>query len=140
MESNGDLKSFDIVGFTVQCELVATNIVNMLDLSQIPIFAKDRKEDSPLIIGGGPALTNPEPFCDFFDLFVLGDGEQAMTEIIEACKRLKSLPRNKKLKELSNIDGVYVPSLYNAQYNEDNTVKSVLPAQPDVKPVVRKLI
>ncbi|MDR2191892.1 MAG: TIGR03960 family B12-binding radical SAM protein [Endomicrobium sp.] len=138
LESNCALKSFDIVGFTIQCELVAANIVNMLDLSQIPIFAKDRGDGCPLIVGGGPALTNPEPFCDFFDLFVLGDGEQALPEIIETCKRLKGEPRKKRLKELSKINGVYVPSLYAVEYNEDNTVKSVSPIEPDVKPTIDK--
>jgi radical SAM family uncharacterized protein/radical SAM-linked protein len=138
LESNADLKSFDIIGFTLQCELVATNIVNMLDLSQIPVFAKDRGENCPLILGGGPALTNPEPFCDFFDLFVLGDGERALPDIIEFCKDNKGLNRAELLKELSKIDGVYVPSLYAVEYNEDNTVKSVSPVEAGVKPVINK--
>ena len=138
LESNSGLKSFDIVGFTLQCELVAANIVNMLDLSQIPVFAKDRGDGCPIIIGGGPALTNPEPFCDFFDLFILGDGEQALPAVIEFCKANKHLKRALLLKELSKIDGVYVPSLYSVEYNEDNTVKSVSPVESGVKPVINK--
>ncbi|MCL2390925.1 MAG: TIGR03960 family B12-binding radical SAM protein, partial [Endomicrobia bacterium] len=140
LESNSDLKSFDIIGFTIQCELVATNIVNMLDLSGIPVFSKERGEASPLIIGGGPALTNPEPFADFFDLFVLGDGEEAMPLIINLWKETKNMPKAERLKKLSGIEGVYVPSLYNVDYNADETVKSVVPAFEGVKPVVNKRI
>ncbi|MCL2485416.1 MAG: TIGR03960 family B12-binding radical SAM protein [Endomicrobia bacterium] len=144
LESNSDLKSFDIIGFTIQCELVSTNIVNMLDLSGIPIFSRERGEASneafPLIIGGGPALTNPEPFADFFDLFVLGDGEQALPEIIEICKKTKDLSKAERLKKLSKIEGVYVPSLYNVDYNFDGTIKYVVPVSEDVKPVVNKRI
>jgi radical SAM family uncharacterized protein/radical SAM-linked protein len=142
LESNSALKSFDILGFTVQCELIATNIVNVLDLSDISIFSKGRKNDEPLVIGGGPALTNPEPFCDFFDLFVLGDGEEAIEDIINACRRFKKLGLSRQaiLKKLSEIDGVYAPSLYGVEYNGDNTVRRVYPAFKGVKPVVKKRI
>jgi radical SAM family uncharacterized protein/radical SAM-linked protein len=142
LESRSDLKSFDILGFTIQCELVATNIVNILDLSDISIFSKERKNDEPLVIAGGPALTNPEPFCDFFDLFVLGDGEEVIEEIINACKESKKakLSRIETLKKLSQISGVYVPSFYDVKYNGDNTVKSVTPISEDIKPVVKKRI
>jgi radical SAM family uncharacterized protein/radical SAM-linked protein len=142
LESRSDLKSFDILGFTIQCELVATNIVNILDLSDISIFSRERKNDEPLVIAGGPALTNPEPFCDFFDLFVLGDGEEAIEEIINACKESKKakLSRIETLKKLSQIGGVYVPSFYEVKYNGDNTVKSVTPISKDIKHVVKKRI
>ncbi|MDR3253360.1 MAG: TIGR03960 family B12-binding radical SAM protein [Endomicrobium sp.] len=142
LESNSDLKNFDILGFTIQCELVATNIINILDLSSISIFSKDRKNDEPLIIAGGPALTNPEPFCDFFDIFVLGDGEEAIEEIIKVHKKSKKakLSRIEALKNLSKIDGVYVPSFYNVEYNADNTIKSVTPLSEDVKPIIKKRI
>ncbi|GHT47066.1 hypothetical protein AGMMS49936_07080 [Endomicrobiia bacterium] len=140
LESHSGLKSFDILGFTIQCELVATNIINILDLSYISVFAKVRKEDEPLVIAGGPALTNPEPFCDFFDLFVLGDGEEAIEDIIKTCRESKKAGFSKAetLKRLSKIDGVYVPSFYNVEYNDDNTIKSVTPVLEDVKPVVNK--
>ncbi|MDR1511342.1 MAG: TIGR03960 family B12-binding radical SAM protein [Endomicrobium sp.] len=140
LESKSALKSFDILGFTIQCELVATNIVNVLDLSGISIFSRKRKDDEPLVIGGGPVLTNPEPFCDFFDLFVLGDGEEAMEEIVNVCRRLKSVKFTKFeiLKELSNIDGVYVPMFYNIEYNEDNTIKCVVPVHKNVKTIIKK--
>ncbi|MDR1784697.1 MAG: TIGR03960 family B12-binding radical SAM protein [Endomicrobium sp.] len=141
LESKSALKSFDILGFTIQCELVATNIVNILDLSGISVFSKNRKIDEPLVIGGGPALTNPEPFCDFFDLFVLGDGEDAMEKIVNMCRKLKSSTKLTKieiLKELSNINGVYVPMFYNVEYNDDNTIKCVAPVYRDVKTIVKK--
>jgi radical SAM family uncharacterized protein/radical SAM-linked protein len=138
LESNSPLKSFDVVGFTIQCELVAANIVNMLDLSEIPVFSRERKDGDPLILGGGPALTNPEPFCDFFDAFVLGEGEEALPEIIETCKKFKKSGRPELLKELSKIDGVYVPSLYNVEYNSDDTIKSVAPVSADIKKRVSK--
>ncbi|MCA6079311.1 MAG: TIGR03960 family B12-binding radical SAM protein [Endomicrobium sp.] len=142
LESGSDLKSFDILGFTIQCELVVTNIVNILDLSGISIFSKDRKNNEPLIIAGGPALTNPEPFCDFFDMFVLGDGEEAIEDIINICKESKKagFSRLEIIKKLSKLDGVYVPSFYSVKYNDDNTIKSVTPISEDVKPVVGKRV
>ncbi len=141
LESQSGLKSFDIVGFTIQCELVATNIINMLDLSHIAPFAKDRNENDTLIIAGGPALTNPEPFADFFDAFVIGDGEKVMEDIIAFLKEAKqaNLSRSEKLKNLSKINGIYVPSLYKVEYNEDNTIKSVS-ADKDIKAVVDKAV
>ncbi|MDR1195616.1 MAG: TIGR03960 family B12-binding radical SAM protein [Endomicrobium sp.] len=140
LESQSSLKSFDIVGFTIQCELVAANIINMLDLAGISIFSKDRKDDEPLILGGGPALTNPEPFADFFDAFAIGDGEPVIPEIIKSWKNTSELPRYERLKKLSVIEGVYVPSLYKVEYNEDMTVKSVSPVSEDIKSVVNKSI
>ncbi|MDR3125368.1 MAG: hypothetical protein LBU10_05845, partial [Endomicrobium sp.] len=140
LESQSEIKSFDILGFTIQCELVATNVVNILDLSNIPIFAKDRNENDPLVIAGGPSLTNPEPFCDFFDLFVLGDGEEVIEEITNVCKFSKKhkLSRFDTLKKLPDIEGVYVPSFYEVEYNTDNTVKSVKPKYEGLKSVVSK--
>jgi radical SAM family uncharacterized protein/radical SAM-linked protein len=140
LESHSQLRSFDILGISIQCELVATNIVNILDLSGISILSKDRNEEDPLVIAGGPALTNPEPFCDFFDLFVLGDGEEVLQDIIMVCKEAKKgkLSRLETLKKLSSIEGVYVPSFYNVEYNEDNTVKSITPISSDIKPIVKK--
>jgi len=139
LESQSSLKSFDILGFTIQAELVATNIVNMLDLSGVAVFAKDRAEGSPLVIAGGPALTNPEPFCDFFDLFILGDGEGALPLVIKVCKDNRNLPRKELLKKLSEIEGVYVPSLYDVKYSEDGTVKSVA-AESGAKSVIKKAV
>ncbi|WP_372519827.1 TIGR03960 family B12-binding radical SAM protein [Candidatus Ruminimicrobiellum ovillum] len=140
LESKSPLKEFDIVGFSLQCELVGTNIVNMLSLSDISVFAKDRKEDEPLIIGGGPVMANPEPFADFFDLFTIGDGEVSMVKILETyrtCKKNK-LSRKETLFELSKIEGIYIPAFYDVSYNEDNTVKSVKPNIEGVPETIKK--
>lgn len=121
LESKSALNTFDIVGFSLQCELVGTNIVNMLSLSKIPVFSKDRKNNDPIIIGGGPAMANPEPFADFFDLFVIGDGEEVLEKVINiyrACKKNKK-SRNEILTEFVKLEGIYVPSFYEVKYNEE---------------------
>jgi len=140
LESQTSLKNFDFVSFSLQCELVGTNIVNMLSLSKIPVFSKDRTENTPLIIGGGPVMANPEPFADFFDLFVIGDGEQALETILNTYGQCKKENKTRKeiLKELSEIEGVYVPSFYEVKYNDDLTVQSVLPVEDGIKQTVQK--
>lgn len=142
LESKTPLNKFDIVGFSLQCELVGTNIVNMLSLANIPVFAKDRKEEDVLVIGGGPVMANPEPFADFFDLFTIGDGEVSMVKILETyrtCKKNK-LTRKQTLFELSKIEGIYIPSFYDVTYNEDNTVKEVKPNIEGVPKIIKKTI
>ncbi len=142
LESKTPLNEFDIVGFSLQCELVGTNIVNMLSLSNIPVFARDRKEDDVLVIGGGPVMANPEPFADFFDLFTVGDGEISMIRILETyrtCKKNK-LSRKQTLFELSKIEGIYIPAFYDVSYNDDNTVKSVKPNIEGVPETIKKTI
>jgi radical SAM family uncharacterized protein/radical SAM-linked protein len=142
LESKSFLKTFDIVGFSIQCELVATNIVNMLDLANIPVFASERSDSAPLIIAGGPALTNPEPFCDFFDLFVLGDGEEVLEEIITLAKECKKSAKSRRetLEVLSQIQGVYVPSFYNVSYNADGTVNAIKPNNTKAPETVYKRV
>ncbi len=142
LESKTPLNQFDIVGFSLQCELVGTNIVNMLSLSNIPVFAKDRKEGDTLIIGGGPVMANPEPFADFFDLFTIGDGEISLVKILETyriCKKNK-LSRKETLFELSKIEGIYIPAFYDVTYNDDNTVKEIKPNIEGVPETVKKTI
>lgn len=142
LESKTPLKDFDIVGFSLQCELVGTNIVNMLSLSNIPVFAKDRKEGDTLIIGGGPVMANPEPFADFFDLFTIGDGEISLVKILETyriCKKNK-LSRKETLFELSKIEGIYIPAFYDVTYNDDNTVKEIKPNIEGVPETIKKTI
>ena len=142
LESQSSLKNFDFVSFSLQCELVGTNIVNMLSLSKIPIFSKDRTENTPLIIGGGPVMANPEPFADFFDLFVIGDGEQALETILNTYRQCKKENKTRKeiLKKLSEIEGVYIPAFYEVKYNDDLTVKSVIPIEDGIKQTVQKTI
>ncbi len=127
LESGDPLKAFDLIGFTLQYELSYTNILNMLDLAGIPVRASDRTGLTPIIVGGGPCACNPEPIADFFDLFMLGDGEEVSDELFNLlieCKKKKTT-KGEFLKRASQIKGVYVPSLYEIEYGEDNTIKSV---------------
>lgn len=134
LESKAPLKEFDIVGFSLHHELCAGNLMNMLDLAGIPKLSAERKGLFPLVIGGGPVMANPEPFADFFDAFVLGEGEDAIKDILTAITdyklqntNLKNGDREKLLIALSKIPGVYVPSLYDVSYNDDCTIKAVKP-------------
>lgn len=113
LESFTPLKEMDIIGFTLQYELTYTNILNMLDLSGIPLYAAERNEDDPLIIGGGPCASNPEPMSDFFDAFLIGDGEETVLEICNCYDKGKKAGRLRKevLKDLAGLRGVYVPCL-----------------------------
>jgi radical SAM family uncharacterized protein/radical SAM-linked protein len=143
LESKIPIKEFNIIGFTIQCELSITNILNILNLSNINVFSKDRSDQDPLIIAGGPALTNPEPFCDFFDLFVLGDGEDSIVEILTMYKNFHSCKISKieKLQLLSKIQGVYIPLFYHVTYSNDNTnILSIQPISKNIKPLINKRI
>ena len=114
LETYTPLKKFDIIGFSLQYEMNYTNVLNMLDLAALPLRSSQRKEIKPLVIAGGPAAFNPEPLADFIDLFVIGDGEEVFFELIDRYKELRSSANKKEiLKELSSIEGIYVPSLYN---------------------------
>lgn len=127
LESGDPLSEFDLIGFTLQYELSYTNVLNMLDLAGIPIKSCDRHELAPIVIGGGPCVCNPEPMADFFDLFLLGDGEDVTNELIDLLKECKKNGSTKHefLLKASQIKGVYVPSFYDVLYNEDGTVKAV---------------
>lgn len=126
-ESSTPLSDFDILGFTIPYELTYTNILNILDLSGIPIRSTDRTGGYPLVIGGGSAAFNPEPIADFFDAIVVGDGEEVIMEVIDCYQKWKESSGNKlKLLDLlSGIEGVYVPSLYHVAYNNDGSIKSI---------------
>jgi len=116
LESRRALKDFDIIGFSLAYELGYTNALNILDLGGIPVKSSQRSDNDPLVIAGGPSCFNPEPMAEFIDAFVIGDGEEVVEEIIELYKKSKSaqpVSRNKLLKDLSAIEGVYVPVLYN---------------------------
>ncbi|OQX88787.1 hypothetical protein B6D60_01245 [candidate division KSB1 bacterium 4484_87] len=119
LESKKSVRDFDIVGFTLQYELHFSNILNMLNLSGIPVFSRDRSDTDPLVIAGGPCAFNPEPIADFIDAFVIGDGEEVVAEFVEKFRDLKKekISRESLLVELAKIKGVYVPSLYEAEYD-----------------------
>jgi len=127
LESGDPLSEFDVIGFTLQYELSYANILNIIDLAGLPLRAKDRKAAFPLMIAGGPCVCNMEPIADFIDLAVLGDGEEVLPELTAVCKKAKAegWDKEKLLKEAVKIEGIYVPSFYEVDYNDDGTVKSV---------------
>jgi len=129
LESGDPLNEFDVIGFTLQYELSYTNILNIIDLAKLPLRAKDRKSTFPLIITGGPCVSNMEPIADFIDLAVLGDGEEILPEVMAVCKQAKSegWDKEKLLCEAVKIEGVYVPSFYDIVYHDNGTIKSITP-------------
>ncbi len=141
LESRDPIREFDFVGFTLQYEMCYTTILNMLDLAGIPLLSSDRGEDMPLVVAGGPCAYNPEPLADFFDLFVIGEGEEVNLELMELYREHKKRGYSKAdfLREAAQIEGVYVPSLYDVTYHEDGTVAAVTP-QNGVPATVRKRI
>ena len=144
VESGDPLSVFDFIGFTLQYEMSYTNVLNMLELGRVQIWARERGEHDPLVIGGGPCSYNPEPVADFFDLFNIGEGEEMLPEIVElyiAMRDEGSYTRAAFLhRAAATIPGVYVPSLYDVTYNEDGTVRAYTPRYPDVPAVVTKRI
>lgn len=142
LESRDPINKFDFVGFTLQYEMSYTNVLNMLDLGNIPLLSKDRGENDPLVCGGGPCSYNAEPITDFFDFFTMGEGEEVMTEVLDAYAEHKKQGGTRKeyLEKIANIEGVYVPSFYDVEYNEDGTVKSVTPNNENAKLIVTKRI
>ena len=129
LESGDALSEFDMIGFTLQYELSFTNILNMLDLGGVPVYAKDRTGLKHIVVCGGPCAYNPEPLADFVDVFQIGDGEEMMIDFTDLYRRAKqeNWSKEKFLREASRIQGLYVPSLYDVTYHEDGTVKAVTP-------------
>ncbi len=143
MESHDELRAFDIVGFSLQYELCYTTALSMLKLAGIPVFAKDRKEECPIIVGGGPCVYNPEPVADFFDIINVGEGEEVLLEISHLYINMKengSYTREGFLREAAKIEGVYVPAFYDVSYNEDGTIKAVTPKYGDIPTKIKKRI
>ncbi len=127
LETKTPLSQFDIVGFSLSYEMCYTNMISMLSLSRIPLFAADRSEDSPVVIAGGGCVYNPEPVADFIDLFVIGEAEESLLELLTLYKKCKDegLARSEFIKKAASISGVYAPSLYEIEYNADGTLKSI---------------
>ncbi|MBR0163770.1 MAG: TIGR03960 family B12-binding radical SAM protein [Lachnospiraceae bacterium] len=140
LESQDPLREFDILGFTLQYELCYTNVLQMLDLARIPLYAKDRTDCDPLIMGGGPCTYNPEPVADFFDFFYIGEAETGFHEMIDLYKEAKrdGLSRRDFLRRVARMPGIYVPSLYDVTYHEDGTVRAVTPAEEGIPAVIEK--
>ena len=143
LESKDEIKCFDIMAISLQYELCYTTAINMIDLAGLPIYATDRGEDSPIILGGGPCAYNAEPVADFFDIFSIGEGEEALCELSRLyidMKQSGTYTKSAFLREASHLKGFYVPSLYNVEYNEDGTIKLFEPKYEDVPKKVEKRI
>ena len=140
LESGDAIKDFDVLGFTMQYELSYTNVLNMLDLAGLPVRSKDRTSLTPIVIAGGACVCNSEPMAEFFDITLPGDGEEVTNELIDLLKEYKAKGASKHefLVAAAQIKGVYVPSLYEVEYNEDNTVKSVSPTNGAPEKVVKR--
>ena len=140
LESQDPIKSFDFLGITLQYEMCYTNILQILDLSGIPISSCDRTWDDPIVIGGGPCSYNPEPIHEFFDIFYIGEGETRYRELLDCYKNAKAqnLSRKEFLHIAAKIPGMYVPSCYYFEYNEDDTVKRLVPLYDDIPLTITK--
>jgi len=142
LESQDPVKDFDFLGITLQYEMCYTNILQVLDLSGIPLYAKDRTEEHPLVIGGGPCSYNPEPIADFFDFFYIGEGETAYNEILDTYKEYRKAGKTRKeyLERVAQIEGMYVPAFYDVKYKEDGTIASFTPNNEHAPKTVKKQV
>lgn len=140
LESRHPLRDFDMVGFTLMYEMSYTNVLAMLDMGGIPVERTDRREGDPIVVAGGGCASNPEPLSDFIDAFLIGAGEDLTLEVNRTVLEGKQtgLPREQILKKLASLEGVYVPSLYEAEYNEDGTLKHFYPICPEAPEKVLK--
>ncbi len=142
LETKTPLYEFDFIGFTLQYEMSYTNILNMLDLANIPVLSKNRKEHHPFIIAGGPCAYNPEPLWDIIDFFVIGEGEKSTLEILKLYREWKKENKNKEdfLDRVSKLEGIYVPSLYDVSYKTDNTIEYMEPKKETYPKKIKKVI
>lgn len=140
LESKDSLSEFDFLGFTLQYEMSYTNILNMLDMAGIPVRASKRSDEHPIVMCGGPCAYNPEPLYDIADLFVIGEGEEIINELLDLYKEFKNKGRKEFLRAAAKLQGIYVPSLYEVSYKEDGTIKEFKPLYEDVPAKVKKRI
>ncbi|MBQ8724531.1 MAG: TIGR03960 family B12-binding radical SAM protein, partial [Oscillospiraceae bacterium] len=143
LESLEPVRDFDMIGFTLQYELCYTNILNMLDLAGIPIYAKDRGDSmAQMVCAGGPCVCNPEPVADFFDFFILGEGEEVNLEVMDlyADMKKRGCTRQEFLREAAKIEGIYVPSLYDITYKEDGTIEKISPKDGAPAVITKRII
>ncbi|MFW5629159.1 MAG: TIGR03960 family B12-binding radical SAM protein [Acetivibrio ethanolgignens] len=142
LESQDAVKDFDFLGITIQYEMCYTNILQVLDLAKIPLYARDRGEDVPIVIGGGPCVYNPEPIADFFDIFYIGEGETVYDELLDAYKENKRKGGNRWdfLEMAAQIEGLYVPQLYEVSYHRDGTIASFGPINEHAPAIIKKQV
>ena len=140
LESQDPVKNFDFLGITIQYEMCYTNILQVLDLSGIPLLAKDRTEENPIVIGGGPCVYNPEPIADFFDVFYIGEGETMYDRFFDLYRDYKEQGKSRQefLEAAAELPGIYVPAFYDVEYNEDGTIARMIPTNPHAPEKVRK--
>lgn len=142
LESQDPVKDFDFLGITIQYEMCYTNILQVLDLSGIPLKARDRGDEYPIVIGGGPCTYNPEPLAEFFDMFYIGEGETVYYKLLDLYKENKNNGGSKKdyLEKAAEIEGIYVPSFYDVTYREDGTIGSFKPNNPHAPATIKKQV
>lgn len=144
LENKCPVRDFDVLGFTLPYEMSYTNVLNMLDLAGIPVFSKDRGDEYPIIVCGGPCVYNAEPMCDFIDLFFIGESEEAIGEMVDIIKQWKAEGKpggkGEELRRLAQIEGCYVPAFYEASYYEDGTFRAIKPLRKDVQFPVKKRV
>lgn len=140
LENKEEVSNFDFLGFTLQYEMSYTNILNMLDLSNIPLLSKNRNDNHPFIIAGGPCAYNPEPLADIIDFFVIGEGEEVTLEILNIYKLHKenNYDKDRFLKEIAQLEGVYVPKFYEMTYKEDGTIQKMEPTEKGIPKIIKK--
>jgi radical SAM family uncharacterized protein len=140
LESQDPIRDLEVLGITIQDEMCYTNILQVLDLSGIPLLARERGEEDPIVIGGGPCTYNPEPLADFFDIFYIGEGETRYRELVELYMRCREehWDRRKFLQRAAKIPGLYVPAFYQVTYQEDGTIAAFLPIEEGIPAMVRK--
>jgi len=143
LESKTPLRYFDLIGFSIPYETLYTNVLNMLNLGHIPIWARDRKNSDPIIIAGGHAAFNPEPMYAFIDAFVIGDGENVIEEILDVTKycKVKAFERQEIINLISEIEGIYVPSHFIIEYNQNKTIKKIFNRHsPEKKTITKRIV
>jgi len=142
LESKRPLKDFDVIGFSLGYELTYTNVLNMLHLAQIPALAAERNDSHPVVIAGGSCALNPEPMADFIDFFVIGDGEEVLLELLDSLRIWKGerAPKRELLRHVAAISGIYVPSLYQVEYQADGLPKGITPTVAEARPCIQRRI
>ena len=140
LENKEEVKNFDFLGFTLQYEMSYTNILNVLDLAGIPFFSKERTDEDPLIIAGGPCAYNPEPIADFIDIFVIGEGEEITLELLNKYKEHKENGWDKEifLRDIASMKGIYIPKFYQVNYKEDGTIDEMVALVDGAPKVIQK--
>lgn len=144
LETKTEIRSFSFLGFSLQYEMIYSNVLNMLDLAGIPLHAAERTEADPFVVGGGPCVYNVEPIADFFDFFVVGEGEEVLLEVVDVYEAWQAEGRTDGrqgfLRRLLAVDGIYVPSFYTPRYAADGSFRALVPRAEEARPVIYKRV